>query len=206
MIEAADRLGYNQPTGIDLPHEVPGHFPESREWFDERYGPRGWTESVVLNLAIGQGENDQTLLRQVVFYTALATGERPIVPHLARDSALEQRRVDWELDLPERNRQQLVDAMISVVNGPDGTAYPWRLRDRTMAGKTGTAQNPQGEPHSWFVAFAPAEDPEIVVAAMVEHGHPDDQTSLAVPLAAGVVRTYLSARDSAAARERSAAP
>jgi penicillin-binding protein 2 len=196
MITAADRLGYNRPTGIDLPHEVAGHFPESRDWFDRRYGTRGWTESVVLNLAIGQGENDQTLLRQALFYTALATGERPIVPHLARDPELEERRVDWELGLPEARRQELVDAMISVVNEPDGTAYPWRLRDWTLAGKTGTAQNPQGEPHSWFVGFAPAEDPEIVVAAMVEHGHPDDQTSLAVPLAAGIVRRYLSAGDS----------
>ena len=196
MMEAADRLGYNRPTGIDLPHEVSGHFPTSRAWFDERYGRRGWTESVVLNLAIGQGENDQTLLRQALFYTALATGERPVVPHLARDSVLEQRRVDWELDLPEAKRRQLLDAMISVVNGPDGTAYPWRLRETTLAGKTGTAQNPQGEPHSWFVGFAPARDPDIVVAARVEHGHPDDQTSLAVPLASGVVQRYLASRDS----------
>lgn len=205
MMAAAERLGYNQPTGIDLPHEASGHFPESREWFDRRYGPRGWTESVALNLAIGQGENDQTLLRQALFYTALATGERPIVPHLARDPELEERRVDWELELPEARRQELVDAMIRVVNSPDGTAYPWRLRDWTLAGKTGTAQNPQGEPHSWFVGFAPVEDPQIVVAAMVEHGHPDDQTSLAVPLASGVVRRYLAARDSANARTDTAA-
>ena len=199
MSRAAERWGYGRRTGIDLPHEVPGFFPPGKEWYDRQYGRRGWTRSVVLNLAIGQGENDQTLLRQALFYTALATGERPIVPHLMRDSALEERRVDWELDLPEARRRQLLDAMIRVVNGPDGTAYPWRLREWTLAGKTGTAQNPQGEPHSWFVGFAPAEDPEIVVSAMVEHGHPDDQTSLAVPLAASVVRRYLGSGDSAGA-------
>lgn len=195
MMSAAERLGYNHPTGIDLPHEVPGHIPVSRDWFDQRYGPRGWTESVALNLAIGQGENDQTLLRQALFYTALATGERPIIPHLQRDPALRERRVDWELGLSEARRRQLVDAMIRVVNEQDGTAYPWRLREWTLAGKTGTAQNPQGEPHSWFVGFAPAEDPEIVIAAMVEHGHPDDQTSLAVPLASSTVRKYLASGD-----------
>ncbi len=191
LVEEADRLGFGQRTGIDLAHEVPGFFPPSRSWFDERYGRRGWTGSVVLNLAIGQGENDQTLLRQALLYSAIATGRRPIVPHLVRDSAAARRRVDWRLGLPEERRRELVAAMTEVVNEPGGTAYPWRLRRWTLAGKTGTAQNPGGEPHSWFVGFAPAEDPEIVVAALVEHGHPDDQTSLAVPLASRVVRRYL---------------
>lgn len=191
MIEAAERWGYNEPTGIDLPHEVTGHFPSSREWFDRRYGPRGWTESVVLNLAIGQGENAQSLLRQALFYTALATGESPIVPHLVRDEELERRRADWDLELSEEHRRELLRAMVRVVNEPGGTAYPYRLERWRLAGKTGTAQNPHGEPHSWFVGFAPAEDPRVVVAAMVEHGHPDRQTSLAVPLAAGVVRRHL---------------
>lgn len=191
MIAAAERWGYNEPTGIDLPHEITGHFPTSREWFDRRYGPRGWTESVVLNLAIGQGENAQTLLRQALFYAALATGEAPIVPHLVRDEELERRRADWDLELSEEHRRELLRAMTQVVNEPGGTAYPYRLERWRLAGKTGTAQNPHGEPHSWFVGFAPAEDPRIVVATMVEHGHPDQQTSLAVPLAASVVRRHL---------------
>ncbi len=198
MTRAADRWGYGRRTGIDLPHEVSGFFPPSREWYDRQYGRRGWTRSVVLNLAIGQGENDQTLIRQALFYTALATGRAPVVPHLVRDSAAARRRMDWSIELSEERRRELMDAMVSVVNEPGGTAYPWRLDRWTLAGKTGTAQNPQGEPHSWFVGFAPAEDPAIVVAAMVEHGHPDDQTSLAVPLASRVVRRYL-------ARERDGA-
>lgn len=204
MIEAAKRWGYNEPTGIDLPHEVAGHFPPSRDWFDRRYGPRGWTEAVVLNLAIGQGENAQTLLRQAVFYSALATGEAPILPHLARDPALERRRADWTLDLGDDHRAELLRALDRVVNEPGGTAYPYRLERWRIAGKTGTAQNPQGEPHSWFVGFAPEEDPRIVVAALVEHGHPDRQTSQAVPLAAAVVRRYLGGEEPAPAG--SAAP
>lgn len=194
MLAAADRWGYNRDTGIDLPHEVDGFFPPSRDWFDRRYGPRGWTESVTLNLAIGQGENAQTLLRQALFYTALATGEPPIVPHLARDEALERRRVDWSVDLSPGDRRALLEAMDRVVNEPGGTAYPYRLRRWRLAGKTGTAQNPHGEPHSLFIGFAPADDPRIVVAAMVEHGHPDNTTSLAVPLASAVVGRYLEGR------------
>lgn len=194
MMEGARRLGFNEPVGVDLPVESRGHFPTSREWFDDVYGPRGWTESVVLNLAIGQGENNQSLLRQALFYTALGTGEPPIVPHLVRDPELEERRVDWSLDLPEARRRELVEALRRVVNEPGGTAYPWRLDRWELAGKTGTAQNPHGEPHSWFVGFAPADDPEIVVASLVEFGHPDNTTSLAVPLASRVVQRFLEMR------------
>jgi peptidoglycan glycosyltransferase len=77
------------------------------------------------------------------------------------------------------------------VNEPGGTAYSFRLDRWTLAGKTGTAQNPHGEPHSWFVGFAPADDPQIVVAAIVEFGHPDNTVSLAVPLAVGLVKRFL---------------
>ena len=184
-------LGYNERTGIDLPYETPGLFPESRGWYDQRYGQRGWTESVVWNLAIGQGENQQTLLRQALFYAALATGEPPIPPHLARSEVLATQRASWSLDLAEGQREELVDAMIRVANEPRGTAYAYRLEQWTLAGKTGTAQNPHGEPHSWFVGFAPARNPRIVIAAIVEQGHPDGTTSLAVPLATSLVGRYL---------------
>ncbi len=60
-----------------------------------------------------------------------------------------------------------------------------------IAGKTGTAQNPHGDPHSWFVGFAPLEAPRIVIAAIVEQGHPDNQASLAVPLATRVMNRFL---------------
>lgn len=184
-------LGYGERTGIDLPFEIAGLFPESREYYDRRYGPRGWTESVVWNLAIGQGENQQSLLRQVMFYTALATGEAPIRPHLARDENLAARRTPWSLGLSETQRGQLVDAMIRVANEPGGTAYSYRLHRWTLAGKTGTAQNAHGAPHSWFVGFAPARNPRVVIASIVEQGHPDGTVSLAVPYASRLVARYL---------------
>lgn len=191
MLRGVDELGFNQKSGLDLPTEQSGRFPPSRDWYDRRFGPRGWTESVTLNLAIGQGETEQTLMRMAQFYAALATGASPVVPHLIRNEVLNERRVDWSFDLPEANRVQLVEAMKSVVNQPGGTAFYARIPEWTLAGKTGTAQNPHGEPHSWFVGFAPADDPVIVIAAIVEHGHPDNTTSLAVPMASNIVRRYL---------------
>lgn len=191
FLAGVNGLGFNQATGIDLPGEVSGRFPPSRDWYDNRFGRRGWTQAVLLNLSIGQGETEQTLLRMAQFYSALATGRSPVVPHLLRSEELEQVREGWSFDLPEARRSELVSAMKRVVNEPGGTAYWHRPREWTLAGKTGTAQNPHGEPHSWFVGFAPADDPRIVIAAIVENGHPDNQTSLAVPFASQIVSRYL---------------
>ncbi len=191
LLGGVGEFGFGRRTGIDLPSERPGDFPDSRQWYDTRLGPGGWTEAVVWNLAIGQGENAQSLLAMAQFYAALATGRTPVKPHLVRDEMLAQQRADWTLDLPEVQRGQLVDAMARVVNEPGGTAYGNRLARWTLAGKTGTAQNSHGPPHSWFVGFAPAYDPRIVIAAIVEHGHPDGAPSLAVPLAAGIVNRHL---------------
>lgn len=191
FLEGVDGLGFNSRTGLDLPGEVAGRFPPNRAWYDERFGRYGWTESVVLNLSIGQGETEQTLIRMAQFYSALATGEPSVVPHLLQSEVLDQVREQWRLDLPEPRRRELVEALTRVVNEPRGTAYWYRPRDWVMAGKTGTAQNPHGEPHSWFVGFAPVDDPRIVIAAIVENGHPDDETSRAVPLASAIVSRHL---------------
>jgi len=191
LLSGVDGLGFNGRTGIDIPGETGGRYPRSRDWYNERFGPRGWTESVTLNLSIGQGETEQSLLRMAQFYSAVATGQPPIIPHLRRSEIMETRRVDWRLDLPEERREELVAALARVVNEPGGTAYSVRLADWTLAGKTGTAQNPHGEAHSWFVGFAPAEDPRIVVVAIVENGHPDNTRSLAVPLASRVAHRFL---------------
>jgi len=191
FLAGADALGFNGRTGLDLPVEARGHFPPSRDWYDERFGPRGWTESVTLNLSIGQGEAAQSLLHMAQFYAALALGGSPPVPHLRRSEVLDARRAEWSLPLDEEQRQQLVDAMTRVVNEPGGTAFPYRPSDYVVAGKTGTAQNPHGEPHSWFVGFGPVDDPKIVIAAIVENGHPDNTVSLAVPLATQLMQAYL---------------
>ncbi|MDH3427676.1 MAG: penicillin-binding protein 2 [Gemmatimonadota bacterium] len=193
LLAGTDALGFNSRTGLDLPSEVRGQVPPTREWYDNRFGPRGWTESVTLNLSIGQGEISQSLLGMAQFYAALAVGGAPPVPHLRRSEVLDARRAPWSLELSAIHRQELVEALVAVVNDPKGTAFPYRPSEYVVAGKTGTAQNPHGEPHSWFVGFGPVDDPRIVIAAIVENGHPDNTTSLAVPLAMRLMQEYLRA-------------
>ncbi len=78
---------------------------------------------------------------------------------------------------------------MEVVNEAGGTARGSRLADWTLAGKTGTAQNPHGEDHAWFIGYAPAEDPEIVAAVVVEFG--GHGSSAAAPIVSKLIAYYL---------------
>jgi len=82
----------------------------------------------------------------------------------------------------------LHEAAIGVVNSPGGTAHQAAVKGFMVAGKTGTAQNPHGNDHAWFVCYAPAEAPEIAVAVLVENaGHGG---SIAAPVARKVLEKY----------------
>jgi penicillin-binding protein 2 len=168
FLEDAALLGAGERTGIDLPHEAASFFPRSTQYYNERFGPRGWTRGVSMNLAIGQGENTQTPINVAHFYAMLSspTGQA-MAPHLVRGEGrggAAERRLQLSSDQLVGLRQ----ALLAVVEG--GTAARSRIRELHIGGKTGTAQNAQGDDHGWFVAFAPVEAPEIVVAAVVEFG------------------------------------
>lgn len=180
-------FGFNRPTGVDLPSDISGFFPESREWYDRKYGTRGWTNSVVLNLAIGQGENAQSPLKMAQFFAALATDGTLPTPHVVGDGP--QTEPSGSLPLTSEQLADLREALVAVVNEPGGTARGSRLREWTLAGKTGTAQNPHGEDHAWFVGFAPAEDPVILASTIVEAG--GHGSSAAAPIVSRLIRFYL---------------
>jgi penicillin-binding protein 2 len=158
LLEDANAFGFRSLTGIDLPGEIRSEFPNGPEYYDRLYGARRWTAAVTLNLAIGQGENAQTLVEMVRFYQMLASDglERP--PYVVRAP----HGTGVSLGLTPAQLIGLRKAMISVVSS--GTARgAGRFSTVTIAGKTGTAQNSHGPAHGWFIGFAPAEKPEIVV-------------------------------------------
>ncbi len=162
-------LGFTHRAGIDLPEERAPLWPSNTEYFDKRYGRSGWTQSVTLNLAIGQGENAQTILNMARFYTALATDGTEARPQVARQ-APERKRL---FQLSDPQFAQLRAALANVVE--EGTAQRAKMQGVVLAGKTGTAQsrkfaaNGKELNFSWFVGFAPADDPKIVVAMMLEY-------------------------------------
>jgi penicillin-binding protein 2 len=181
-------LGFHDRSGVDLVNEASPIYPTSTSYYDERYGPRGWSNAAALNLAIGQGENTQTLMNMVKFYGALAGDGKTRTPYIVRpDSA-----PTFDLGLTPAQLEGLRLALIAVVER--GTAARSRLTEFTVAGKTGTAQNSHGPDHGWFIAFAPAEKPEIVVGAIFEFG---GHGTVVAPYVVHAIRRYLLGSDTA---------
>ena len=197
LLEDGTALGFHSVTGIDLPGEIRSEFPGSTEYYDRLYGARRWTAAVTLNLAIGQGENAQTLIEMVRFFQMLASDgiERP--PYVVRGP----RPPGINLGLTPEQLMGLRRAMISVVER--GTARGARQTTVTIAGKTGTSQNPHGPAHGWFIGFAPADKPEIVVGAIVEFAR---EGPWVAPLVARVIARYLGADSTAESELRMTLP
>jgi penicillin-binding protein 2 len=192
--EYAKSCGFGAPVGIDLADEASGLVPD-KDYYDNRFGEGKWPSSLILNLAIGQGENLVTPLQMAVFYGALANGGRIMRPHALQSLVTPQGEILKEpeeigrLPFSESTLRILDSALIDVVNGRLGTAHLAQVERTLVAGKTGTAQNPHGNDHAWFCAFAPAHDPKIAIACIVENaGHGG---SVAAPIVASMIERYL---------------
>lgn len=183
------RLGFSQKTQVDFPIERSGTFPDTPEWFRKRFGWKP-TPAEVLSLAIGQGPNDQTVLKMTHFFAALAADGHVDPPRLAREG----KPLDdgWDLTITKENLAWLREGMRRVV-APGGTAHLSSLEHWDLIGKTGTAQNSQSErDHGWFVGMAGprGKEPEIVVGAIVEFAdHGSDVAKLASKAADYYLRT-----------------
>jgi penicillin-binding protein 2 len=201
--DLAEGMGVSGPTRIPLPHEKPGEFPDA-EWYDERLGPGRWAEaSVSVNLAIGQGEVLATPLQVAVMTASVANGGRRVTPYLGRYTIpgdgspprpIPHRGPEPIEGISEEHMALVQEGMVRVVNGEAGTArhLAWRLPGVIVAGKSGTGQNPHGEDHAWFTAYAPAQAPEIAVTVLVENG--GGGSAVAAPIAFDVLRTYFQGR------------
>jgi penicillin-binding protein 2 len=216
-------LGLGRPTGFDVSGEVPGVMPDAA-WHDARV-PGGYRPGMALNLAIGQGDVNVTPLQQLVLYAAIATGKvwKP-------QAVLRVEGVDGEVlrefppvelgrvPVKPETREAVMKGLLAAVNAPYGTAHGSRLKETVLAGKTGTAQvvalgakrlkasevDYFERDHAWFAAFAPADDPEIVVVVLNEHS--GFGASNAAPTAAAVVRRWLELREQDARDRQGSAP
>lgn len=207
-------FGFGKPTGIDLPRERDGLMP-SREW---KHGARNqsWYPGETLNTVIGQGYMTATPLQLAQMTALLARRGEGRKPHVLMAS---EAPISGDLDsvssepvepirLKDSRHWDIVnEAMEQVVHGPRGTAHYSMGRDLTyrMAGKTGTSQvrgmaQDEAAPnmedveyryrdHALFVGFAPADDPQIAVSVLAEHG--GSGGSVAAPIARKVIDAYL---------------
>lgn len=168
-------LLFGQPTGIDLPNESRGLVP-TYDYYINKYGPNGWTRGNLANLAIGQGELLTTTLQMAQFAMILANKgvvHRPHIAHYLYDKKNHERiffptETNYIKGISDEVYALIREGMRQVVDG--GTGWRGSVPGIEVAGKTGTSQNPHGEDHAWFIAFAPFEDPVIAIAVIVENG------------------------------------
>ena len=187
LVAGSVELGFQAKAGIDLPEEKRSRFPLNLDYFDQKYGKRNWTNSLVLSMAIGQGDNSQTILNMAKFYTALGTDGRAARPQI-KTGTPDRVKV---MRLNDDQLQQIRQALVGVVTS--GTAAASAIKGVQLAGKTGTAQsgtfvNGKEQDHAWFVGFAPAEKPSIVVAVMIEFG---GHGTRAAQIASKIIQAYL---------------
>ncbi|MEP6766820.1 MAG: penicillin-binding transpeptidase domain-containing protein, partial [Gemmatimonadaceae bacterium] len=185
LVAGGVELGFLKRSGIDLPDEKTPLFPDSKAYFDRTYGPRGWAEGNVLSMAIGQGDDAQTPLNVAKFYTALAIDGKAAPPRIVPDSSVTREQI---IKLGPDQLKGLQLALADVLTR--GTGQTAQIKGLTIAGKTGTAQN-AGPDHAWFVGYAPADDPKIVVAVMLEFGL---HGPAAARIATKMMERYLNAR------------
>jgi penicillin-binding protein 2 len=195
MTRYARAFGFGELTGIELPGERVGLIPRPRL----RRGREMWMPGDVVNMSIGQGQLLVTPLQVATFMSTLANGgvrwkprlvqrvERPGEGLLWSDSG----KVTGHVELSPLVWGFLRRSLVAAVR--DGTGASAGIPGLEIAGKTGTAQTiahsraERGQDHAWFVGFAPAHDPEVVVVVLVERGGRGGQ------VAAPVVRRIFNA-------------
>jgi penicillin-binding protein 2 len=190
LVAGGVRLHFNERSGIDLPSETRPEFPYDIEYFRKKYGRNYVAPSSAINLSIGQGENAQTVINMARFYTALATDGVMVRPTVAQQAVATRQRI---FTLRPDQLVGIRTALAGVVSSR-GTAAAARLEDVVIAGKTGTAQSGSFRDgkelnHAWFTGYAPADNPRIVVAVMLEnvfyHG------SVTANMASKIIAAYL---------------
>ncbi len=168
-------FGFGSPTGIDILEENSGILP-STKYFDRRYGKGKWTPGYLISLGIGQGEMGASPIQLACYAMALANEGIYYSPRVV--SSIKQKKTGHITDIKSPSRkinikpqvwEMVREGLYKAVNVEGGTGRSGRVPGIAVAGKTGTAQNPHGKDHAWFVGFAPYENPKIAICVLVEN-------------------------------------
>jgi penicillin-binding protein 2 len=187
-------FGFGSRLNADFTNELRG-FVAPSSYYDRYYGEHRWNALTVISLAIGQGELLITPLQMANMAAAIANRGYFITPHVVKEiegiDTLDRRfTTRHKIGIDTSYFNLVVEGMNLAVNGGAGsTAGIARLSGIIVCGKTGTAENPHGEDHSVFVAFAPKDDPKIALSVYVEHGKWG--ASYAAPIASLMIEKYL---------------
>ena len=189
-------FGLGDYLGYDLSIGKKGFIPES-DYYNRFYGNNRWGSSTTISNSIGQGEILTTPIQMANFATAIANRGFYVKPHFVKkvdNKSINDRDKNYTT-IDKENFEIVIDGMVDVVDR--GTARIAKINGINVAGKTGTVENfiliedekKQLTDHSTFIAFAPAEDPKIVVSVFIENGYWGSRW--AAPIASLIIEKYL---------------
>lgn len=187
-------FGMGPINHVDLPFERAGIIPDST-YMNSTFGERRWGLGDLISLGVGQGMVSVSPLQMAVATASLANGGYRVQPHLV--SAIRSPDGEIQYTNPELNKIEWIrPENLKVINESmqaalmdGGSRYFGAIPGIDIAGKTGTAQNPHGENHGWFIAFAPANDPQIAIAILLENSGFGSVS--ATPIASLLIEQYL---------------
>ncbi len=183
-------FGLGQKLGTDFPNELNGFLPEA-SYFDRYYGEKGWSSLTLISLSIGQGEIGLTPLQMANMTAVIANRGYYFSPHIVRNQNEDNLQKHFS-SIDSSYYSTIIEGMDLAVNGIPGTgstARIARIDSIIVCGKTGTAQNPHGDDHSVFIAFAPKDNPQIAISVLVENG--GYGATYAAPIASLMIEKYL---------------
>ncbi|MCD4814511.1 penicillin-binding protein 2 [bacterium] len=190
----AKAFGYGFPSGIDLPNELSGLVP-SAQW-KERTQNMPWFPGNTVMMSIGQGYILATPIQ--IYNTAVAAANRGVIyrPHFLKEVRSKSGRlihevkpeVMFRVNASRENWDLIRKAMAGVVRSKRGTGKNARIQGVRVAGKTATSQNPHGEDHAGFIAFAPYAEPEVALLVYLENA--GGGGAMAAPLAKKMLEAY----------------
>ena len=186
------QMGLGHKFNTDIPYERSGNIP-SREYYDKMYKDQ-WNSVTIRSLGIGQGEVLVTPLQLANIAAMIANEGYYYPPHLIKcfgDSTAIPEVMTTKINsgIDPKHVRVMKAGLRTVFSGPHGTARRYELSDIPQCGKTGTAQNPHGNYHSNFIAFAPADNPKIALAVIIENG--GYGATWAAPIASLMIEKYI---------------
>lgn len=186
-------FGLGARPAIDLPSAKGGSIP-GPAYYDKKYGKEAWAFSTIYSLSIGQGEVLVVPLQMANLAAIFANKGWYYDPHVVRavghPDSLQTKYLEKHVTSVDPKWYDLIqEGMRRVVEEPGGTARQAKIPGITVCGKTGTAENPHGQDHAVFVAFAPMDDPKIAIAVYVENS--GFGGTWAAPIASLLMEQYL---------------
>lgn len=166
------RFGLGHKLNVDLPGELPGIVP-TVDFYNRYFRKGGWNSLTILSLSIGQGELSFTPLQLANMAAIIANRGHYYTPHVTRCTPGDTRYdTVHNTGIDSEHFEAIVAGMSASVNSPigwGGTSWRAHSSEVEICGKTGTSQNPHGEDHSVFIAFAPRDNPKIAISVFIEN-------------------------------------